>query len=53
MTQTTTSLGDMISMFYSEFMEMYGDEEFASVATAALINDLLSDSDSEEEAIAA
>ena len=28
MTQTTnTTLGDLISMFYNEFMEMYGDEE--------------------------
>ena len=53
MTQTThTTLGELISMFYNEFMEMYGDEELASVATAAVINDLLSESD-EEDAIAA
>ncbi|MFT5682628.1 MAG: hypothetical protein ACI8RZ_003550 [Myxococcota bacterium] len=55
MTQTTnTTLGDLISMFYNEFMEMYGDEELASVATAAVINDLLSESvEDEVEEIAA
>lgn len=40
--QNHTNLGDLISMFFNEFMEMYGDEELASVATAAVINDLLS-----------
>ena len=54
MTQTSnTTIGDLISMFYSEFMEMYGDEELASVATAAVINDLLSESAADEIAIAA
>lgn len=55
MTQTTnTTLGDLISMFFNEFMEMYGDEELASVATAAVINDLLSEAaEDEEEVIAA
>ena len=43
MTRTTqTNLGDLISLFYEEFMEMYGDAELASVAVAAVINDLLS-----------
>lgn len=36
-----TNLGDLISMFYDEFVAMYGDEELASVATAAAINDIL------------
>jgi hypothetical protein len=36
-----TNLGDLITMFYDEFVAMYGDEELASVATAAAINDLL------------
>ena len=54
MTQTSnTTIGDLISMFYTEFMEMYGDEELASVATAAVINDLLSESVEDEIAIAA
>ncbi|MCK6502997.1 hypothetical protein L6R53_06305 [Myxococcota bacterium] len=36
-----TSIGELISIFYARFMELYGDEELASVATAAVINDLL------------
>ena len=49
MTRTTqTTLGELISMFYEEFMELYGDPELASVAAAAVINDLLADSDREE-----
>ena len=40
-TQTTAPLGELISMFYEEFLAKYGDEELASVATAAVINDLL------------
>jgi hypothetical protein len=44
MTRTTqTTLGDLISLFYEEFMELYGDPELASVAAAAVINDLLSE----------
>ena len=39
----TTNIGELISIFYQHFMEMYGDEDLASVATAAVINDLLSD----------
>lgn len=35
------NLGEMISMFYQEYLDMYGDEELASVAAAATINDLL------------
>ncbi len=44
-----TGLGVLITMFFNEFMEMYGDEELASVATAAVINDLLVDAREEEE----
>ena len=40
MTQTT--IGELINTVYESFMELYGDEELASVATAAVINDLLS-----------
>lgn len=39
MTQTT--IGELISTLYTSFLEMYGDEELASVAAAAVINDLL------------
>jgi hypothetical protein len=37
-----TNLGELISVIYEEFLTRYGDEELASVATAAVINDLLS-----------
>lgn len=36
-----TTLGELISVFYEEFMDVYGDEDIASVAAAAVINDLL------------
>ena len=42
---TTTTIGELISTFYQHFIEQYGDEELASAATAAVINDLLSDAD--------
>ena len=37
----TTSLGELISTLYEHFLAQYGDEELASVATAAVVNDLL------------
>jgi hypothetical protein len=37
-----TNLGELISTLYDEFLTQYGDEELASVATAAVINDFLS-----------
>ena len=40
MTQTT--IGELINTVYESFMELYGDEELASIATAAVVNDLLS-----------
>ena len=43
-----TTLGDLIAFVYNEFMEMYGDEELAAVATAAVINDMLSGEDTAE-----
>lgn len=36
-----TDIGELISLFYAQFLELYADEELASVATAAVINDLL------------
>ena len=42
MTRThDTSIGELISIFYARFMELYDDEDLASMATAAVINDLL------------
>ena len=43
MTQTTVSLADLITLFYDEYLALYGDEELASVAAAATINDILAD----------
>jgi hypothetical protein len=42
-TVTSTSLGELISALYDEFLAVYGDEEIASLATAATINELLAD----------
>lgn len=39
-----TTLGDLIALFYREYLDLYGDEELASLATAASINDLLAGS---------
>lgn len=36
-----TSLGELINLFYGEYLEMYGDRDIASVAAAASVNDLL------------
>jgi hypothetical protein len=40
---TDTTLGDLIATMYEEFLALYGDRELASLATATLINDMLSD----------
>lgn len=53
MNANPNTLGDLISLFYEEFLAMYGDEELASVATAAVINDLLSESGASRQADAA
>lgn len=34
-------LGELISSLYQEFLVIYGDEELASLAVAATINELL------------
>jgi len=48
---TQTTLGDLISVIYEELLELYGDAELASVATAAVINDMLIDARSEESVL--
>ncbi|MFT7518659.1 MAG: hypothetical protein ACI9MC_000791 [Kiritimatiellia bacterium] len=35
------SLGDLINVLYEEYLEVYGDEDLASVAAAATINDMI------------
>ncbi len=37
------SLADLITLFYDEYLALYGDEEMASVAAAATINRMLED----------
>lgn len=37
-----SELGELISTIYNGFLALYGDADLASVATAAVINDLLS-----------
>ena len=39
------NLGELISLFYQHLLEMYGDEDLASIATAAVLHDLLNDAD--------
>ena len=39
--EVNTNIGELITLFYQEFLELYGDEELASVATATVITDLL------------
>ncbi len=43
MAVTTVNLSDLITLFYDEYLALYGDEELASVAAAATINDILAD----------
>lgn len=43
MNTRTLTLGDLITSLYDEYMDLYKDEELASVAVAATINDLLLD----------
>jgi len=39
----TVSLGELVSVFYEEYLALYGDEELAAVAAAATINELLAE----------
>ncbi len=50
MTATKLNLGDLINLFYEEYLALYGDEDIASVAAAATINDILSDQSGERTA---
>ena len=48
-TNDTTTIGELVSIFYQRFMTLYGDADIASVAVAAVINDLLADEVDEAE----
>ena len=41
--KTTTNIGDLISLFYEEYLALYGDEDLATVAAAATVNDILAE----------
>ena len=48
------TLGELIQAVYEELLEVYGDEDLAAVAAAAMVNELLSArrSDTEERTAA-
>ena len=49
---TAHTLGDLIATIYDAFLAEYGDEELASIATAAVVNRMLADADAgKEEAV--
>lgn len=41
MNRIDTNLGDLISTLYTQFLELYEDEELAAVATASLIEEMM------------
>jgi hypothetical protein len=47
--RTQTTIGDLVVLFYDEFLELYGDPVLASVAAAAVINDHLAKEDEEDQ----
>lgn len=46
------TLGDLVALFYEEFLALYGDEELASGSAAAAVIELLNASLLSEEAAA-
>lgn len=42
MSAPTRTVGELLTLLHERFMAEYGDEELASIATAAVLNDLLS-----------
>lgn len=51
--KTQTTLGDLISVLYDEFLAVYGDEDMAAVAVAATVNDWLGKGSVEAAPVAA
>ena len=39
--ETTVTLGDLIATLHDYFMDLYDDEDIATMATAATINDMM------------
>ena len=47
--EINTNIGELISLFYQEFLALYGDPEIASVAASTVITELLSAEPAESE----
>ena len=47
MTHTETTLGELISVLYDEYLSLYGDPDRAALAVATSINEMLQERDSE------
>lgn len=45
------SLGDLVNLFYEEFLALYGNEELAAAAAAATINELLAVKEEPNQAV--
>lgn len=43
MNRIETTIGDLVELFYEEYLALYGDPELAKIATSATINDLVLD----------
>ncbi len=43
MNRIHTTLGDLVELFYEEYLALYGDPELARIATSATLNDLVLD----------
>ncbi len=43
-----SNIGELITLFYQQFMDIYGDPDLASVAAATLINEVLAGAEQEE-----
>ena len=41
--ETTTTLGELVHVVYEAMLATYGDAELASVATAAVVNEVLAE----------
>lgn len=49
MQTTASTLGDLILALYDEYQEVYHDDDLASVAAAATINELLAEAAAQAE----
>ncbi|MCB9679228.1 MAG: hypothetical protein H6737_29260 [Alphaproteobacteria bacterium] len=50
---TETSLGELILALYEEYMTIYADEDLASVAVAATLNELFAETAAPTESVEA